>query len=265
MFKVKHLFENIWFGHRGFSKKVYTAGLVIFSGVFMIAVVMLSVNGFAKTKTVDHIISYEIDDDEQNETTMNEAALVVDTAEESSYYYIAWAIDNKQQLDETEVIAASEEVVTLAKEEDQEKVLRTSTNNLEESQIDLISMKDYTALVRIVEAEATNEDLKGKILVANVVLNRIASQRFPNTIYEVVHQQTNGRYQFSPIPDGRYYSVKVKDSTVKAVEQALKGVDYSKGAMFFVAKSLASDKAESWFDNNLTFVFQHGSHSFYKY
>ncbi len=53
MFKLKHLFESIWFGRRGFSKKVYTAGLVIFSGVFAIAVVMLSVNGFAKTKNTD--------------------------------------------------------------------------------------------------------------------------------------------------------------------------------------------------------------------
>ncbi|MCF8020487.1 MAG: cell wall hydrolase [Vallitaleaceae bacterium] len=259
MFKLKHLFESMWFGHKSISKKVYTTGLMIFSGVFVIAVVMLSVNGFAKTKTIDHIVLYETEDEDQSENRIEETTTVAEASEESSYDTFARSNDNDTlQLE-------NEEAVTLAKEDEQDRVFKTATENLEESQINLLNLKDYTALVRIVEAEATNEDLKGKILVANTVMNRVKSRRFPNTIYEVVHQRTGNRAQFSPIDDGRYYKVTIKDSTIKAVEQALNGVDYSNGAMFFVSKSLASENASSWFDDNLTFLFQHGGHHFYKY
>jgi len=102
-------------------------------------------------------------------------------------------------------------------------------------------------------------EIKGKSL------GDVASKRFPNTIYEVVHQKLGGRAQFSPIDDGRYYSVPITGTTEQAVTQALEGVNYSEGALFFVAKSLASDSAGSWFDNNLNFIMTYGVHSFYKY
>ena len=51
-------------------------------------------------------------------------------------------------------------------------------------------------LLRIVEAEAGNEDEDGKLLVANVVLNRLNSEQFPNTVREVVFQQEKGVSQF---------------------------------------------------------------------
>ncbi len=128
-----------------------------------------------------------------------------------------------------------------------------------------ISPKDYEALTKIVEAEATNEDLIGKVLIANVVLNRVEHRKFPNTIYAVIHQTINGKVQFSPIKDGRYYSVQVTGETKEAVQRALKGEDYSNGALFFAARCLASDKSMNWFDNHLTKVFQYGIHEFYKY
>lgn len=53
-------------------------------------------------------------------------------------------------------------------------------------------------LAALVEAEAGNQDLKGKRLVADVVLNRVESDRFPNTITEVIYQD----YQFSTVLDG---------------------------------------------------------------
>lgn len=53
-------------------------------------------------------------------------------------------------------------------------------------------------LAALVEAEAGNQDLKGKRLVADVVLNRVDSDRFPNTITEVIYQD----YQFSTVLDG---------------------------------------------------------------
>ena len=53
-------------------------------------------------------------------------------------------------------------------------------------------------LAALVEAEAGNQDLTGKRLVADVVLNRMESDRFPNTITEVIYQDN----QFSTVLDG---------------------------------------------------------------
>lgn len=119
-------------------------------------------------------------------------------------------------------------------------------------------------LERIVQAEAGGEDQKGKVLVANVIINRVKSKQYPNTVEKVVFQKVAGKYQFSPILDKRYWSVKVSDSTKKAVEIALDGEDYSDGALFFLARKHASKRNLRWFDNNLKFLFQHGAHEFYR-
>lgn len=124
-----------------------------------------------------------------------------------------------------------------------------------------LSDADREALIRIVEAEATGEDIIGKILVANVVLNRVRSRRFPNSVYDVVFQPR----QFSPITDGRYFSVPIRSSTYEAVDRALAGEDYSNGALFFVARSMADKDNVDWFDAKLTKVYQHGVHEFFTY
>ena len=49
----------------------------------------------------------------------------------------------------------------------------------------------------------------------------------------------------------------------EAVERVLDGEDYSKGALYFMCRELASKKGISWFDNNLKFLFKHGCHEFY--
>lgn len=126
-----------------------------------------------------------------------------------------------------------------------------------------ISAEDYEALLRIVQAEAGNEDTKGKILVANVVLNRVADARFPNTVYEVVFQRAGGRAQFSPVASGSYYKVVVSDDTRDAVDRALAGEDYSEGALFFAARRYAGSSQMRWFDECLTKLFSYGGHEFF--
>ena len=127
-----------------------------------------------------------------------------------------------------------------------------------------VTQEEVEILQRIVEAEATGQDVKGKILVANVVLNRVMSDGFPDTIKEVVFQRTGDCYQFSPIQDKRYWSVEITEGTVEAVERALAGEDYSEGALFFAARKRADKENMSWFDNNLTYLFQYGGHEFFK-
>lgn len=119
-------------------------------------------------------------------------------------------------------------------------------------------------LERIVEAEAGDQDLEGRILVANVILNRVHSRHFPDTVKGVVFANRAGRYQFSPVSNGRYYRVTVSDKTKKAVKQALAGKDLSKGALYFMCRSASDPKNVAWFDQDLTKVAQHGCHEFFK-
>lgn len=127
-----------------------------------------------------------------------------------------------------------------------------------------LSDKEIEILQRIVEAEATGEDTKGKMLVANVILNRVKNKSFPDTVEGVVFQRNGGTYQFSPVKDKRYWKVTVSKDTVKAVEKVLQGEDYSKGALYFSARSKADKNSMSWFDRNLEFLFRYGGHEFFK-
>ena len=129
----------------------------------------------------------------------------------------------------------------------------------------MMSDEDYDTLLHIVEAEAGTEDVKGRILVANVIMNRIKNKEFPDTVTEVVWQNTNGVPQFSPTYDGRINEVSVTDETREAVRQALEGVDYSEGALFFIQKSEAESQNVSWFEKDLKRLFKYGVHEFYTY
>lgn len=128
-----------------------------------------------------------------------------------------------------------------------------------------LSEKDYSILTRIVEAEATGGDVKSKRLVANVVLNRVKSKSFPDTVEGVVFQKLGSHAQFSPISDGRYYTVNVTKETRQAVNQALSGEDHSQGALFFAARKYSSASNMRWFDNNLKRLFSYGGHEYFSF
>ena len=122
-----------------------------------------------------------------------------------------------------------------------------------------ISDEEYQVLLRIVESEAPCEDIEGRMLVANVVLNRVHAKQFPDTISEVVFQKG----QFAPVSDGMYYKRTVTEKTVEAVERVLAGEDNSQGALYFVARGLASKEGLRFFDEKLEKLFKHGVHTFY--
>lgn len=132
------------------------------------------------------------------------------------------------------------------------------------SQAMRMSDKDYENLLAIVEAEAGGEDLEGRIMVANVILNRVNSDQFPNSVTDVIWDRTGGSPQFSPTEDGRIQTVTISDSTREAVNRAIDGEDLSEGALYFIARSTADPKNVKWFDEKLTFLFEHGGHSFYE-
>ena len=126
-----------------------------------------------------------------------------------------------------------------------------------------MSDKDYENLLAIVEAEAGGEDVEGRIMVANVILNRVADE-FPNDVTSVIWERAGGSPQFSPTADGRIYNVEISDTTREAVNRAIDGEDLSQGALYFIARDQADQDNVTWFDKELTFLFQHGEHSFYE-
>lgn len=134
---------------------------------------------------------------------------------------------------------------------------------LEKEPLYELTDEEMDALCRIVEAEAGSEDEDGKLLVANVVLNRVKDKHFPDTVGEVIFQEKNGSYQFSPVGSGRFYRVTVSEETIAAVQRALEGEDISEGALYFASRRYANGSKMSWFDTHLTYLFQHGNHEFY--
>lgn len=123
-----------------------------------------------------------------------------------------------------------------------------------------VSAGSRRILERIVEAEAGDQDLKGRLLVANVVLNRVKSKKFPNTVKGVVFAHR----QFSPISNGSYYRVHVSGKTKRAVRKALQGEDHSRGALYFMCRSASSARNVAWFDRDLKRLFKYGCHEFFR-
>ena len=122
-----------------------------------------------------------------------------------------------------------------------------------------LTEQEKNFLLHLVAAEAGGCDMVGQILVANVVLNRMESSVFPNTVEGVIFQKN----QFSPAGNGTIWSSTITDSVREAVERALEGEDFSQGATFFSARARLDYSSMSWFDNNLNWLFKHDGHEFY--
>lgn len=122
-----------------------------------------------------------------------------------------------------------------------------------------ISREDIVLMEKIVTAEAYGEPLKGKIAVANVVINRVNSAWYPDSIEEVIYQKG----QFNPTWDGSLERVKEIDVSVKeAVEQALMGYQaVAKSTLFFLNEDIATDFT---IPNTRPFEKKIGNHSFYR-
>jgi len=113
--------------------------------------------------------------------------------------------------------------------------------------------------------EARGEDAAGIVAVGNVVLNRVQSKRFPNTVCEVVKQGSQRRYkcQFSWYCDGRSDKVKNKASWRQMIwlaERLLNGsiADNTEGSLFYHAENV-----NPYWNVNMTPKVRLGAHIFY--
>jgi spore germination cell wall hydrolase CwlJ-like protein/uncharacterized protein YoxC len=119
------------------------------------------------------------------------------------------ALEFEEQLRQQE---ESLESLERKKRQEEENARRAAENNITSNTSGIplgsppatvTSASNVQLLAAIIECEAGGESYEGKIAVGNVVMNRVASNRYPNTIAEVLYQ----RSQFTPVTSGRFVLV----------------------------------------------------------
>ncbi len=114
---------------------------------------------------------------------------------------------------------------------------------------------DVDLLSRLVYAEARGESYTGQVAVASVVLNRVRSASFPNTVAGVIYQKG----AFDVVSDGQI-NLTPNSTAKKAAQDALNGWDPSYGAIYYFNPNTATN---SWiWSRPVTVVI--GSHRFCK-
>ena len=113
-------------------------------------------------------------------------------------------------------------------------------------------------LSRIISAESKGEPLLGQIAVGNVVLNRVKSPNYPNTIYGVIFDRKYGT-QFSPVSFGTIYQKPTASAEI-AAKICLEGYSLSEEILFFLNPRAATN---FWIVKNRPYAFTIGNHDFY--
>ena len=113
-------------------------------------------------------------------------------------------------------------------------------------------------LSKIIHAESRGEPMEGKIAFGNVVLNRVNSSLFPDTIYGVIFDRQHG-VQFSPILDGSIHQTPLGDSVI-AAKRALSGETEVPHCLYFLNPRTATN---SWIIQNRTYHRTIANHDFY--
>ena len=117
---------------------------------------------------------------------------------------------------------------------------------------------DLYWLSRIISAESCGETMEGQMAVGNVVLNRVASPEFPNTIPGVIFDKVDG-VQFEPVSNGTVYKTPTAQS-VEAAKRVLDGEKVIGNALYFYAPALSQG---TWINANRTYYKTIGCHRFY--
>lgn len=117
---------------------------------------------------------------------------------------------------------------------------------------------DLYWLSRIISAESRGEPMQGQIAVGNVVLNRVESREFPDTIPGVIFDRVDG-VQFEPVANGTVYQTPTAQS-VEAAKRVLDGEVVLSDALYFYAPALSQGV---WINANRTYHATIGCHRFY--
>ena len=113
-------------------------------------------------------------------------------------------------------------------------------------------------LSKIISAESGGETLIGQIAVGDVIMNRVSSSLYPNTIYGVIFDRKYG-VQFSPTLDGSIYKDPTYTATL-AAKICLEGTSLSDNALFFLNPRVAQS---NWIVKSREYAYSIGGHDFY--
>lgn len=127
------------------------------------------------------------------------------------------------------------EIISVASDLDEKKEEnQSSTSTNTPSGDDMVKL-----LARLINGEARGEPYEGQVAVGAVIMNRVKSAKFPNTIAGVIYQKG----QFSCITDGQFNAAIEENSTVyKAAQDAMNGSDPTNGALYFYNPSKTKSK-----------------------
>ena len=101
------------------------------------------------------------------------------------------------------------------------------------------SASDLQLMARAINGEARGEPYEGQVAVGAVILNRVKSSQFPNTIAGVIYQSG----AFTAVADGQINVPIAEGSTVlKAAQDALNGWDPTGGAIYYFNPNTATNK-----------------------
>ena len=118
--------------------------------------------------------------------------------------------------------------------------------------------EDLFWLAHIIYAESGAEPLEGQIAVGNVVLNRVASAAYPDTIRDVIFD-TAGGVQFEPVENGTVWNEPGPVSLL-AARLVLRGASGVENSLFFFDPALSEG---TWIRTNCTYLTTIGGHRFY--
>ena len=98
---------------------------------------------------------------------------------------------------------------------------------------------DVQLMARAINGEARGEPYEGQVAVGAVILNRVKSSQFPNTIAGVIYQSG----AFTAVSDGQInVPIKEGSTVLKAAQDAMNGWDPSGGALYYFNPSTATNK-----------------------
>lgn len=118
--------------------------------------------------------------------------------------------------------------------------------------------EDFYWLSRIIYSETRDQPMAGLIGVGNVVLNRVASDNFPDTVFNVIFDR-KGAVQFDPAADGSVLGEPDERSVIAAC-LCLEGYNTVGESLYFVNPDRGDG---SWFEASLRLVISIGDHDFY--
>jgi N-acetylmuramoyl-L-alanine amidase len=181
----------------------------------------------------------------ENGLSLQELAEINPHITDLNLIYIGQTVHTTRTIDSSEVSAASEPMPSINPENASEltgsnsETVDVSTSNqiLSDSEIDL--------LARLVRAEAQTEPFEGKVAVACVVLNRMESSQFPDTLKEVIYAPR----QFQPVSNGAINKPADEESINAVIAALTHQREMAPGALFFYNPSIATSR---WLDTRET-------------